>query len=144
MSEVKSGFSIHCNHDILAAHCYDYDERIRYIKKTKPKNEQEIRLRLFKLLPQEAIDEIPKEFVEASVEYGKAEKKLAKALGESSKRSPDYGKAERDFKEACNKWRYAYHDFSEAYAKWLPSTRKDWHTKWCGCKEWQNGRINFE
>jgi hypothetical protein len=69
---IKSGLSIHCHHDTLFEHCYNYDERVEAIKKDKPEHEQEIRLRLFKLLPKEAIDELPDELVKADTKWEKA------------------------------------------------------------------------
>ena len=42
------GIFWHVHHeDELLEYCYDYDERVRFIKENKPKNEQELRLRLF-------------------------------------------------------------------------------------------------
>src|SRR3990167_2048725 len=70
----NSGFSIHCHHDILVEWCYDYEERVEVIKKDKPKNEQEIRLRLFKILPEEAVKEIPKARQEADKAWQEADK----------------------------------------------------------------------
>ena len=68
----NSGLSIHCHHDILIENCYDYDERVEAIKNDKPENEQEIRLRLFKLLSKEAIDELPEGLIKANAERDKA------------------------------------------------------------------------
>lgn len=73
---MKTGLAIHCHHDILCEHCFNYDGRVEYIKKEKPKDEQEIRLRLFKLLPREAIDDLPKELIEAYAKWLEAYAKL--------------------------------------------------------------------
>lgn len=70
--KIKQGFSIHLHHDILAEYCWDYDERVDFIKKNKPKNEIELRLKLFKILPPEARKEIPDRHQKACVEYQKA------------------------------------------------------------------------
>lgn len=43
--------TFHLHHHILLEYCYDYDERVRFIKREKPKEEQKLRLRLFKLIP---------------------------------------------------------------------------------------------
>ena len=61
----SSGLSIHCHHDVLVEYCYDYDERVASIKKEKPKNEQEIRLRVFKILPKKAEKDIPADLLRA-------------------------------------------------------------------------------
>ena len=59
--QIKSGFYWHVHHDKLIEYCYDYDERVDYIKKEKPRNEIETRLRLFK--PVKHLERLPKEFV---------------------------------------------------------------------------------
>ena len=110
----KTGLSIHCHHDILIEHCYNYDKRVNAIKRDKPQSEQEIRLRLFKLLPKEAIDELPKEFIKATAEYEKA----------------------------YTEWGKAYTEREKAYTEW--ADKEIWHKKWCGCSEWQNGKISFK
>src|SRR3990167_8897844 len=67
--QLNLGLSIHCHHSILVEYCYDYQKRVEYIKKNKLQDEQEIRLRLFKILPQKAIKEIPKVWQKAYVEW---------------------------------------------------------------------------
>ena|SRR4030043_809191 len=74
MSNIKSGFAIHCHHDILVEYCYNYDERVAAIKRDKPQNEQEIRLRLFKLLPDEALKDLPTGYQKAYQEWSQADK----------------------------------------------------------------------
>jgi len=47
----KSGLA-HCyHHDIHWEYCFDYDERVEYIKSHKPVEEQPLRLKLFGLVP---------------------------------------------------------------------------------------------
>ncbi len=46
----KSGFAWHCHHDVLMEYVVDYDERAKYIQENKPKNELELRLRLFQMV----------------------------------------------------------------------------------------------
>ena len=79
MSKIKSGLAIHCHHNILLEFCYNYNERVKRIKENKPANEQEIRLRLFRLLPKEAIAELPFRFVKANADRAKAYADWAKA-----------------------------------------------------------------
>ena len=71
--KLNSGLAIHCHHDILVDYCYDFNERVEYIKK-KPENEVKTRLRLFKLLPKEAEKDIPSEYVKASRAWAEAYK----------------------------------------------------------------------
>ena len=54
----NKGWAIHCHHDTLIEWCYDYRERVHAIQK-KPEHEVAARLRLFKLLPAEAVLELP-------------------------------------------------------------------------------------
>jgi len=49
------GLAFHCHHDTLVEYVYDYEERVKVIKQTKPKDEQELRLRLFKMIPDELL-----------------------------------------------------------------------------------------
>ena len=115
MSKIKKGLSIHCHHNRLLEYCYDYDERVEAIKTDKPKSEQKIRLRLFKLLPQEAIADLPKALVKAYAEWEKAD---------------------AEWKKADAEWKKAYAEWKKAYAE-------EWHQKWCGCKEWNGREIVF-
>ena len=46
----------HCvHHDIHWEYCYNYQKRVEFIKENKPKEEQELRLKLFKLLPNKLV-----------------------------------------------------------------------------------------
>jgi len=60
MSNTK-GFAWHVHHNILVEWCYNFEERTKVIKESKPKNEIETRLRLFKMVK----SKLPKEVVEA-------------------------------------------------------------------------------
>src|SRR3990167_1206861 len=115
MINKDAGLSIHCHHDLLIEYCTSYDGRVDYIKKSKPIHERKIRLRVFKLLSDEAIAALPKDVVRAYA---------------------DWQKADAD----CQK---AYTNWQKADADWPQQARDAWHKKWCGCKEWKNGVINF-
>ena len=52
---IKSGLAFHCHHDILSEYVYDYDERVKYIKEKKLASEQELRLKLFQLIPKDKL-----------------------------------------------------------------------------------------
>lgn len=69
LKKIKQGFALHCHHNILVEYCYDYDYRVYDIKKDKPQNEQETRLRLFKILPPKVLKDIPKEYQEADQKW---------------------------------------------------------------------------
>ena len=98
---MSKGLSIHCHHKILVEYCYDYKERVKYIKNHKPKNEQKIRLRLFKILPKEAENDVPKEYLEADKAW------------------------------------------NEAYKAWPQKSKDAFHTKWCGCSNWNGEELVF-
>ncbi len=73
---IKSGFAFHVHHDVLIEWCYDYIERVAKIEANKPKNEQELRLHLFKLIP---VDKLPPELVKAQDVYDEAQDVYGKA-----------------------------------------------------------------
>lgn len=74
-SKKQSGLAFHCHHDELFEWVTDYQERVDYIEKRKPQSEQELRLRLFKMIPE---DRIPPEFVKAGEAYTKAHEAFRK------------------------------------------------------------------
>ncbi|MBU0778290.1 hypothetical protein KKF82_08545, partial [Patescibacteria group bacterium] len=100
---MRSGLAFHVHHDRLMEYCYDYDERVGYIKTGKPAEEQELRLRLFKLIP---LDRIPGKDSKIWEAYNKAGEALDKA-----------GEAYDEAREAYNKAREAYNKAREAYYK---------------------------
>ena len=115
MTKPKTGLAIHCHHDKLVEYCYDYNERRAYIKSFKPKNEQPLRLRLFKLLPPEAVAEIP-------LRYAKRVKADAKRV------------------KADTRWFNAGAEWVKARAEWPQKSKDAFHKKWCGCKQW-DGKV---
>lgn len=161
----NSGLSIHCHHDILIEHCYDYQERETYIKTEKPEAEIAIRLRLFKLLPPEVFVDLPEGLVrayaecrKAYVEYDEALVERNKAYAELNKAYAGYGnKLLVGFDKACDKLNKALAVYGKAYAEddkalaewdkalaeWDYKERVAWHKKWCGCKEWNGKEIVF-
>ena len=118
MAEIKKGLAIHCHHDTLVEFCYDYDKRVEYIRRDKPKNEQEIRLRLFKILSESAVKEIPEAWLEVEEAWREAEKAR---------------------RETYKAWREAEEAWRKADAAWPQESKDAFHKKWCGCSEW-NGK----
>ncbi len=49
------GLAFHCHHDKLVEFAYDYDERVTFIKESKPEEEIALRLRLFQMIPDERL-----------------------------------------------------------------------------------------
>ena len=106
----------------------EYDARVREIKQNKSKSERKIRLRVFKRLSKEAINEIPKNLIKANVDRRKA--------------NDDWKKANADCEKAYADREKAYADWDKAYADW--KEKDEWHKKYCGCKEWNGKELVFE
>ena len=126
----KIGLAIHCHHDILVEYCYDYDGRVAYIKEEKLESEQEIRLRVFKILPKEAEKDIPKRYLKADAEWKKAYAEWKKATAEREK--------------ADAEWKKAYAERKKAYAEWTQEDKDAFHKKWCvsNCP-WDGTKLVF-
>src|SRR3989344_3478505 len=99
---VQQGFFWHVHHTVLLEWCYNYEERARYIRTNKPRNEQETRLRLFKpvqgRLP-EAVVKAHQAYVEARQAYDKARQAHLRAYQDYDKASQAYDKAEQALDE---------------------------------------------
>ena len=91
---IKSGFAFHRHHSVLMEYVTDYDRRVEIIKKNKPPEEQALRLRLFRLIPE---DRLPIKLVKAWDAYSKAWDAYRKAWD-----------AYRKASDACNKRENAY------------------------------------
>ena len=124
MKEVKSGFAFHVHHDMLVEFCTDYDDRVDYIKEHKPEGEQELRLRLFKLIPVErlpvALNKAWEAHDKAREAYDKVRESLYKARESLYKAWESRNKA----REAYDKVREANHKVREAYDKVRESNDK--------------------
>ena len=101
--KIKQGWSIHCHHDTLIEYCYNYAERVKYIKSDKPQNEQKVRLRVFKMLPNGAEKDIPEKLL----------------------------KAYQAWKQAYQAWEQADQALKQAYQAWKQADRDAFHKKWC-------------
>ena len=89
----KSGFAFHCHHDVLVEFVWDYDERVRDIEQNKPKREVELRLRLFKMIPEERLPRGYKRVHKARAADGKARAADGKAWAADGKARTAYDKA---------------------------------------------------
>ena len=106
----KSGLAFHVHHDTLLEWCYDYDRRVEIIKNFKPKQERKLRLRLFKLIPE---DKLPVRLLKAGEAYRKAWEAYPKAREAYPKARKAYIKARKAYIKA----RKAYYKAWEAYYK---------------------------
>ncbi len=147
----KIGLAIHPHHNILVEHCWDYDKRVAIIKSDKPKNQQEIRLRVFKLLPPEAIVELPQKLIEADVELEKADVKWEKTDAKWDKARAELNKIYVEWEKAYAEWEEADVELTKARVEWDKAlvgwddkeAQRIWHKKWCGCKEWNGRELVF-
>lgn len=91
---VTRGFFWHIHHDKLLEWSSNIEERIEYIKKNKPANEQELRLRLLKPV----VGKLPKEVVVAEAAYYEAEVAYDKAVVAWDKAWAAYDKAKAAYR----------------------------------------------
>jgi hypothetical protein len=139
----NKGLSVHYHHAVLVEYCHDYNERVDYIKTYKPQHEQETRLRVFKLLSEEAIEALPNSLVKAIADRQKANADLQKAAADRLKANADWLKAEADRRIVEATWQMAYADLDMAETNWPKESRNAWHEKFCGCKEWHGRTLVF-
>jgi len=153
----NEGLSIHFQHDLLVEYCFDYKDRVADIESDKPAHEKEIRLRLFKLLSDEAIKSLPAFLIKADEEWQnvyvdwykvyvdwhkvyEAGQYVARSDADVARRR----KADVSRKEADSARRKADVVRREAYADWPQEASDAWHKKFCGCKEWNGKEIVFK
>ena len=108
MSASDRGMAFHVHHDKLVEYAWSFKERVEYIKRAKPLEEQELRLRLFKLIPP---DRLPPAFAKARAAWYKAGAAYAKA-------GADFDKAEAAWYKAGAAWNKARAAFAKARAAW--------------------------
>ena len=114
----KRGMFWHCHHDKLVEYCYDYDERVKFIKENKSKNEIETQLRLFKPVK----GKLPSKVDKAVAAYAKARTACAKAVAAYAKVRTAYDKTVA----AYDKARTAYDKTRAAYYKTWAAYYETW------------------
>ena len=129
--KIKSGLAFHCHHDQLYEFVYDYDERVRFIKANKPQKEQELRLRLFKLIPLELVHSKDNKEYQAFIKTGEARDKAWEASDKAWEAYNNRGKRGKFTiaKEALNKAWEVYNKAWEAYGKAREAYNKKWRVK---------------
>ncbi len=122
--EIRSGLAFHVHHEQLIEFCYDYDERVKYIKENKPKEEIPLRLKLLQIIPDSKIpgrDSREYEaYVKAREAYGKADEAYVKADEAYVKAHEAYAEADEAYVkayEAYDKAREAYAEACKAYVR---------------------------
>jgi len=131
---MKSGLAFHCHHNTLVEFVYDYDERVEYIKASKPPSEQKLRLKLFQLIPTDLIPGLNSAEWKACDKAGEAYDKAWKAY---SKAGEAYSKAE----EAYYKAGEAYYKAEEAYFRKFGKKLELLHGKLCPDCPWDGYTI---
>ena len=163
-------FTWHVHHDVLVEPLLEsIQNRIKYIKEFKPKDEIELRLRLLRVVK----GELPKEYVEAGKRYCEARRKAIKAYEEGEKfieakqkyykakwkvakeKSKEFIKAEKQYCEAGRRAIEAEEKHHEARQKFIEAKEKYYkaykkhepeilalHAKECPNCTW-NGKIIF-
>jgi len=157
--KLKQGLALHVHHDVLVEYCFNYDERVKYIKSDKPKEEQAIRLKVFKILPKEAEKDSPKGYFEASQKCQEAYQKWQEAYKKCREAYQEWEEAYQKWdeasqkcqeayqkrKEASQKYQEAYKKWQEAYQKWTVKSKDAFHKKYCvkDCP-WNGKELVFE
>lgn len=135
---VTSGFAFHVHHDRLVEWCFDYFDRVRSIKETKPKDEQELRLKLFKLIDPRYL---PSYLQEAGRAYEEAERACDEAERAYEEAWRAYEEARRAYEEAGRAREEAERAYEEALKRAMPKLRK-LHRELCPDCPWR-GRTIF-
>ena len=134
----KSGLAFHCHHDALIEYVYDYAGRVESIKLYKPKEEQELRLKLFQMIP---LDRLPqkglKAYDKAREAYYKTREAYYKARESSDKTREAYDKA----REASDKAWEASDKVWEAYYKANEKEIEKLHKELCPDCPWDGKTI---
>ena len=151
----KAGIAFHLHHYQLWEYCYDYDERVAYIKATKPEHEQKLRLRLFRLIPEDRLpgrdspewadyDKAREAHYKAWKDFAKACEAYNEACGAYYEAWAYYGKAREAYNEAWtdyNKAREDYNEASEAYNKAYSKEIEALHRELCPNCSWDGKTI---
>jgi len=126
--KVIKGIFWHVHYDKLCEWCYNYQERVNYIKGYKPEHEVETRLRLMKPVK----GKIPKEYKKACEKWDEAYKKWDEAYKKWDEACEKYFEAYKKRDEAYKKWDEACEKRDEAYKKWDEACEKrdEAYKKW--------------
>jgi tetratricopeptide (TPR) repeat protein len=132
----EPGFYWHVHHDTLLEWSRDISKRIECIKKWKPQEERETRLRLMRRVK----GELPPVLVKAVRDYDKAWRDYDKARRDYDKARLDYDKAWQDYDKAVRDHDKAVRDYHKAVRDHA-GVLSLLHSQECGCP-W-NGTTIF-
>lgn len=126
---MKKGLAMHCHHDKLFECVYDYQERVDYIKAHKPQEEQELRLRLFQMMPDALTPGIDSDewgaYLKACDAYGKARDAYNKVRDALTKAWDACDKAWGTCDKACDAYDKARDAYNKKYAPELEKLHKE-------------------
>ena len=110
------GLAFHCYHNLLINWVYDYQKRVDYIRTSKPRKEQELRLRLFKMIPE---DDLPKTeeydtYIATGTVYNEAYNTCNEAYNTCNE-AHTCNEVHNACNEACDVYYEAYDVYYEAY-----------------------------
>ena len=109
-----SGYYWHVRHDVLIEWSDNIQERNDCIRKHKPTEEIETRLRLLKPV----VGPLPPEWDKAAAEWRKADAEWDKAAAEWDKAAAERDKAAAEWDKARAEWRKARAECAKAAAEW--------------------------
>ena len=118
----KSGVAFHCRHNKLFEFVLDYDERVAVISSEKPANEQELRRRLFQLIPDEKMP--GRESVEWEV-LDKARETYDRARATLEKERETLAKAWATVFQVEGTYEQAWKTFAKKYGSELEQLHKE-------------------
>ena len=125
---MTSGYYWHVHHEQLWEWCYDYDERVAYIRAEKPAGEVELRLRLM-----QPVRAVPERMQRAYAEWERAVAEWERAYAERER-------AAAEWERAAAEWERAYAQWKRAYAECAPEMEA-LHALECPDCPWKNGTI---
>ena len=125
---MTSGYYWHVHHEQLWEWCYDYDERVAYIRAEKPAGEVELRLRLM-----QPVRAVPERMQRAYAEWERAYAEWERAYAERER-------AAAEWERAAAEWERAYAQWKRAYAECAPEMEA-LHALECPDCPWKNGTI---
>jgi GTP cyclohydrolase III len=134
MNKGKSGLAFHIHHDVLIEWCSDYDGRVRSIRVNKPLGEQELRLKLFKLIP---VNKLPEAYNKAREAYTKAWEAYNKAGEAYDEAREAWNEAREAYTKAWKALNKAWEAYAKAWEAYAPILEK-LHQELCPDCPWDN------
>ena len=112
-----AGWAMHCHHDTLFEWVWDYEGRVEIIKTEKPEKEQELRLRLFKMLPKSKMPGRGTRLWDAQEKTHTAANKALDAYRKARAAFSEVGAASNKAWNACTKALPIYDKAWDAYCE---------------------------